>query len=76
MEYKLNSILYKEGKFFLDFVWRNCIGGEIPKLSGNENGLQFQNCCLDVYVITCWNQKVAVNFNSCLDVQTVENCIF
>ena len=44
----------------------------MPKLSGNGNGLQCQSCCLDVYVIASWNQMVAANSNSCLDVQTYE----
>ena len=50
----------------------NWIGVRIPNLRWKWIGLQFQICCLEVCDILRWNQMMASNSNSCLDVQTVK----
>jgi hypothetical protein len=49
---------------------RNWIGLKIPNPWCKGNGFHFQFFCLDAHEICCWNQMVAPNSKSCLDVWT------
>jgi hypothetical protein len=42
------------------------------KLRWKGNFYQFQFCCLAVHGNFCWNERLASNFKSCFDVQTLE----
>jgi hypothetical protein len=51
---------------------RKWIGLKIPNLRWKGNDLHFQFHCLDVHRNSCWNQRIAPNSKSCLDVQNME----
>ena len=44
----------------------------IPKLRGIGNSLEYQCHCLDVQLVDSWNRRKTTNYNSCLDVQSVD----